>query len=235
MRWSALPGLLSFALAGFCSTVLGRVGMYRATEQIGAVKASLYRRLIPVFTLPIGFVLLAQWPEVKVLLGGALILIGVIGYQFLSSSPSKRGDRFGALIAIASAICYAFAYSLRSMGLADLPDALLGTLIGAIVGLLWFPIVALLSAKSANPFQHLICDRSFWHWMTGLSLGFGQTLQFMALNTAAVSTVSILGSLDLFFSAVCIAIFVKTEKFNVPLLLAASAIAFTGSAIIFSA
>lgn len=61
-----------FAAAGVFSTVLGRATLYRATERIGAVRASLLRRLTPVFTLPLALLLLAEVPGPRALVGAAI-------------------------------------------------------------------------------------------------------------------------------------------------------------------
>lgn len=227
-------GLILFALAGICATVLGRMTMYRATERIGVVKASLFRRLIPVFSLPCGLLLLGEWPDWQVLSGGTLIMLGVLCYQVLPSRVPRIRDPAGDLIGIASALFYALSYAFRRMGLQDIPDPLFGTLLGALVGLAWFTLAAAFSAAPASSFRRLLCDRSPWHWTTALSLGIGQTLQFVALGHAPVSAVAVLGALDLFFSAAFIALFFKGERFNGRLLGLAGGLAMLGSAIMFS-
>lgn len=234
VNWDSMPGLALFALAGIFSTVLGRTTMYRATERIGAVKAALFRRLIPVFALPCGVLLLGEWPEARALVGGTIIMLGVLCYQLLPRGLSSTRNLAGDLIGIASALCYALAYGFRRMGLEDIPDPLFGTLFGAVVGLVWFPLAAAFSGTSAGGPSRLLCDRSPWHWATALSLGIGQTLQFLALSMAPVSSVAILGTLDLFFSAAFIALFFKGERFDGRLLALAGGLAFLGSAILFS-
>ncbi|MDR7126731.1 DMT family transporter [Pseudotabrizicola sp. 4114] len=227
-------GLGLFALAGFCATVVGRITMYRSIERIGAIKAGLLRRLIPVFAVPCGLVLLGEWPDLKVLMGGAIIMLGVLCYQVLSQRDARNPSLAGDLIGIASALSYALAYSFRRMGLVDIPDPLLGTLLGAMVGLIWFSALAVISARPAHAFHHLLCDRGIWHWTTALSLGIGQTLQFFSLSLAPVSTVALLGALDLFFSAALVALFFKGERFNGGLLGLAGGLALIGSVILFS-
>ena len=231
--WNSAPGLGLFALAGIFSTVLGRTTMYRATERIGAVKAALFRRLIPVFALPCGLLLLGEWPDGRVLLGGAIIMLGVLCYQLLPRRLSISHNLTGDLIGIASALCYALAYSFRRMGLEDIPDPLFGTLFGAVVGLVWFALTTAFSG-GRTALRHLLRDRSVWHWTTAFSLGIGQTLQFFALSMAPVSIVAILGALDLFFSAAFIALVIKGERFDGRLLTLAGGLALLGSAILFS-
>lgn len=49
--------------------------------------------------------------------------------------------------------------------------------------------------------RHATCDHGPWHWITALALSAGQTLQFLALKSTAVSVVAVLGTLEVFFSA----------------------------------
>jgi len=232
--WNGAVSLALFAMAGFFSTVLGRVTMYRATERIGSVKAALFRRLIPVFAVPSGLVFLGERPEHQVLVGGSIILLGVVGYQLLSPRGPRSGFSVGEVIGIASAVFYAVAYSLRRMGLEYIADPLFGTLVGALVGLVWFLIAAAVSDTRTSAFQRLVCDHGRLHWATALSLGLGQILQFAALGKASVSVVAVLGALDLFFSAAIIALFCKGEHLNGRLLGLAGGLALLGSAVLFS-
>lgn len=232
--WESMRGLGCFALAGLSATVLGRTTMYRSIELIGAVKAGVFRRLIPVFSLICGILLMGEWPRPRVIVGGAVIMLGVFCYQLLPRSAPRALTPRGDLLGLASAFLYAMAYSLRRLGLAEVPDPLFGTLLGSLVGLGWFVLAATISSTPVKAFRRLLCDRHPWHWATALSLGIGQTLQFLALNWAPASTVAVLGSLDLFFSAALIALFFKGERFNGWLLGGAGGLALMGLAILFS-
>ncbi|MCJ1901703.1 DMT family transporter [Paracoccus versutus] len=234
ITWDQVPALGLFALAGVFSTVLGRTTMYRATERIGAVKAALFRRLIPVFALPCAFLLLGEWPGPRVLTGGAIIMLGVLCYQLLPRQVSLARNLAGDLIGITSALFYALAYAFRRMGLEGIPDPLFGTFVGAVVGLAWFSTVAAVSKAPAGAFRRLVIDRGAWHWASALSLGIGQTLQFFALSLVPVSTVAVLGALDLFFSAAFIALFLKGERIDTWRLGLAGGLALLGSTILFS-
>lgn len=192
-------GLGWFVLAGIASMGLGRWAMYRSVALIGVMPASLYRRLIPVFSLGVGAVFLAQWPDPLVLFGGALILVTVVwGAGGAKLEGAARGT--GHLIALAAALGYALAYGFRALGLETVPDPALGTFLGAVTGMLWFLGRAGLSGSPRDALNALICDRGAWHWLTALSLSAGQTLQFFALRDAEVVVVAILGALDTVFT-----------------------------------
>ncbi|MTI17738.1 DMT family transporter [Rhodobacteraceae bacterium RKSG542] len=226
-------GLAFFVIAGLCASVLGRSAMYRATERIGALKASLFRRLIPVFAVPCAIILLDELPAPQAIIGGGVILIGVLAYMGAPRGCSQKSCAYGDMLGIASALFYASAYSFRSLGLQDIPDPALGTLIGAVVGVLWFAIAAALSAAPKAAIGRLLLDRGRWQYITALSLSFGQTLQFFALQSASVPTVAVLGALEVFFSAMLVAFVFKTETLRPIRFAVASALATLGTFIVF--
>jgi len=213
-----------FAAAGVFSTVLGRATLYRATERIGAVRASLLRRLTPVFTLPLALLLLAEVPGPRALVGAAIVLVAVLIYQ---GGPGREvWDRAGFWIGIGSAAVYASAYVLRRLGLETLPDPLLGTFIGAIVGCLWFPLAALAGRARGARLRRLLADRGRWQWAAAGALAVGQVCQFAALAAIPAVVVACLGTLEVFFAALLWGLFghglsVAPARFAFTLILAA--------------
>jgi len=221
------PGAFGFFVAaGVTSTILGRITVYRTTEMLGAVSASLFRRLIPVFSVPVAFVLLNEEPDGGTLLGGTLIVVGVVVYAGL---PRGVGASVGLILGVVSSLSYALAYSLRRLGLVEVPDPALGGLIGALTGVVLLPLLAL---PRPQGLRALIADRSRWHWLAALALGGGQTLQFFALQSAPVSHVAVLGALDLVFAAVFAALVFHTETLRLWHFLLSAALAAVGTVIL---
>lgn len=194
------PALLWFMLGGIASLAVGRWAMYRSIALIGVLRASLYRRLIPVFSVVVGALLLAQFPELPVFAGGALILAAVVWGAGPAGKETTHDTLRGHAIALLAAVAYAVAYGVRSLGLEHLPDPALGTCIGALTGVLWFLGKACLQADRQTALHRLVVDRGPWHWLTALSLSAGQTLQFFALACTDIAVVAILGALDTVFT-----------------------------------
>lgn len=228
-----VPGILLFVAAGVFASVLGRHTLYRATEQIGTVKTSFYRRLTPVFALPCAFLLIGELPDLSAVLGGAIIIASVLFYFSAPKFSAPRGIGPGDLLGIGSALFYAIAYSLRRKGLLEIPDPAFGTFLGALTGVLWFLVAAGISRTPARACKRLFVDRSVWHWLTAVALSLGQTLQFFALQTASVVAVAVLGSLDVFFSVALIVFVFKTETVPVKRLVYTGSVAILGTAILF--
>lgn len=192
-----------FALAGVMANVLGRQSMYRATERIGAVRTGLLRRLTPLFALPCAFLILGETPDPATLLGGAIVLMGVLFYMRMPTGMTLAGPDAGPGLAlgILSALAYALAYSFRGLGLETAPDAALGTYIGATVGAAWGLSAAMIGKGFKRGWQFITTDRSPRHLQAALALTTGQLLQFFALKYATVLSVSVLGTLEVLFSA----------------------------------
>ncbi|SNZ20225.1 EamA family transporter [Cohaesibacter gelatinilyticus] len=192
-----IVAVMLFAAAGLFSTVLGRITMYRSTELIGSVGASMTRRLIPIFAIPISILLIREWPVSNDLVGGLLIFFGVFVFC------ARRGQlelSKGLLLGIASAACYALSYVLRRAGLEDLADPAFATFIGAATGLLVFLGLALVANNPREKLHYMTIDRGIWPLCTATSLAIGQTLQLYALQTASVAIVAFIGSIDILFT-----------------------------------
>ncbi|QYX56537.1 DMT family transporter [Roseovarius sp. SCSIO 43702] len=197
----AVEPIAVFLAAGLFSMVLGRTTMYRATEQIGPVAASLLRRLTPVIALPIGVVFLAEFPAAQTYFGAGLVIAGVMLHIGRPARTPGDGPGLGWLLGVGSAAFYAVSYVLRSHGLDQLPDAAFGTFIGALAGLAWMMGAALTRAGGPARLRRLLTDRGPWHWLTAAALSAGQIFQFFALKSAPVVVVATLGSLEVFFTA----------------------------------
>lgn len=223
---AGLEPLVAFIGAGLFSMVLGRTTMYRATEQIGPVAASLLRRLTPVFALPIALVFLAEVPDRWTLSGAVLVIAAVILHVGKPALMPHRMLHVGWYLGIASAVFYALSYTLRSHGLDQLPDAALGTLIGALAGLGWLFTAAAIGPNNRTRMRGLLLDRGVWHVLTAIALSGGQLCQFFALQSAPVVVVATLGSLEVFFAALLSAVILRQahsglRRIWVPLTLAA--------------
>lgn len=221
-----------FALAGIFSNVLGRQSMYRATEHIGAVQAGLLRRLTPLFALPCAFLILNELPGSPTLLGGALILVGVLVYMRFPSATGTSGLRAGLILGTLSPLAYALAYTFRGLGLDQMPDAAFGSCVGAVVAAAWFLAIIVIRKGFQSGWHFITVDRSARHLQTALALTTGQLLQFFALKTTTVVSVSVLGTLEVLFSALIILLFTKCEPIAIKRLLIASLLAMVGTALV---
>lgn len=222
--------MLIFACAGLCANVLGRQTMYRVTEVAGAVNAGLLRRFVPVFAVPCAFVVLGQMPGPEVLVGGGFVFAGVLFYLNPGKTPLGGWVALGTV----SALAYAMAYTLRGLGLLYLPDAALGTAIGASVAAVWVASGTALRQGRLPGWHHITADRTAAHWITAFALSAGQILQFFALKHTSVAVVSVLGAMDVLFAAMLIRWRPTQEKVALARLLLALVLAMIGTALLLS-
>ncbi|MCK0150151.1 DMT family transporter [Marivita sp. S6314] len=220
-----------FVLAGLMSTVFGRMFMFRATEQTGPVMASLLRRLTPVFGLPLGYVVLSELPDVATLAGASMVMAAVIFYLTPSKVDTRRISRIGIALGVGSALAYALAYTLRSAALVTLPDAALGTCIGALAGVVWIACGTALRRGGRRSFQALLIDRNRWHMLAAFALSAGQFLQFLALKSTSVVSVATLGTLEVFFTALILRWATGQRPVRLWRLVGAGGVALAGTAI----
>ncbi|WP_380057924.1 EamA family transporter [Falsihalocynthiibacter sp. SS001] len=203
-NWPSAIGI--FAIAGVFATVLGRIGMYRSTELIGSVGASMLRRFIPLFAIVFSVLLLGELPVQAQLIGGALILCGVL---IFSARSGQLTSRAGILFGLGSAVAYALSYTLRKMGLEIVPDPIFATFVGAMAGVVCYGLWICVAPRRAERLRYLLIDRSGWFLCSALLLSFGQTLQLFALLNTSVTSVSLIGALDVMFTSVFAAILLK--------------------------
>jgi drug/metabolite transporter (DMT)-like permease len=145
----------AFALAGICSTYLGRWLVFKSIETVGPSTASGLQCTSPMMTAVVGWVFLGEAIGAIGFLGMGLGILGLAGMsigigrahrQMPTSSAVVAGARpatwqggflFSAvLLGLASAAAYSGSHVFRASAVRHWNEALLGTTIGAVAGLL---------------------------------------------------------------------------------------------------
>ena len=228
-----------FVLAGVLSTVLGRLAMFRSVALAGAISASLFRRLIPVFAGALAFVVLGETVG-AIEAAGMVVVLGSIALVMSEGWRRGRerrpgtdaedlpGKRLGQGYGAASAAFYGGAYVTRKLAMRHVPDAALGALVGAITGIVWYLLAATVSRRYRASVLGLVSTTSRWQFVAALSMALGQTSQFFALANTDVATVAIIGSTEVFISTYLAAFVLRTERRPSLLVVIASLIATFG-------
>lgn len=208
-----------FVVAGILATVFGRLTNFRSIALAGAIRASLFRRLIPVFSTALAFLLLGETYAPAVLAGMCLIIFSIAmviwertpqtAIGFASVTPGQL--RFGLLFGSISALCYALAYIARKLAMEHLADAALGALIGALTGVLWYLLASLDSPRYRSALVSVFSSAGPWQWLAAFGMSLGQIFLFFALLTAQVAVVAIIGSLEMFVGAYFAAFLFRSE------------------------
>ena len=174
----------AFALAGICSTFLGRWLVFKSIELIGPSSAAGLQSTSPLFTAVFGWIFLGQLIAPLGFVGLALGIAGLaamsvgIGRTQQSEMVSKvAGQRFLAygslLVGIASSAAYSGSHVFRASAVRVWNEPLLGATIGTVAGLL------ALVAASRNKVRDYVRDIRANPAAARVYMGVG-VLQFIA-------------------------------------------------------
>jgi drug/metabolite transporter (DMT)-like permease len=109
---------------------------------------------------------------------------------------ASRGYLFGPI----SALAYASGYVARKQGLLVMPDAVFGTMIGALTGMLLFVAVSFYFDWYRDDLRASITVFNPWLLAAGLFGSLGQMAYFAALTYSPVSKIALITSLEVFMT-----------------------------------
>lgn len=228
--YSDWTGIGWFLLSGILTIVLGRALHFQSVARLGPIRASTVNRLNPFFSVLVAALLLGE--SISPVAGGGIALIAC-SFVILSGRALRDGSRgglpggaaghspghsqgrspplasygFGAC----SALCYAFGYAARKLGLNALPDPYFGTFIGAAVGLVAYLAFGLFSDHYRRALRGLIAGTTRWHLVAALCISLGQIAQFAAISYIEVSRVVMISSAEIFFSMILSVYIARTD------------------------
>jgi drug/metabolite transporter (DMT)-like permease len=235
--WSPISqnAIAWFALAGFLTIFIGRVFLYASIQHLGAVRASAIKRLNPFFSVLLGVVLLGESVSSPMLLGMALICtsfvvlvrqsiktIGVREPQVEKQNTLDRIINLGYLYGPVSAFAYASGYVARKQGLLILPDAALGTMIGALTGIAFFLVTSGFIESYRDDLRKAFTVYNPWLLLAGIFSSLGQLSYFVALSYTSISKIALITSMEVFVTVfLTVFIFRSRENLTVDVFVAA--------------
>ncbi|HUP96863.1 MAG TPA: EamA family transporter [Usitatibacter sp.] len=243
IAWSSLHGvapitpraLAWFGMAGVLTAFVGRVFGYACVQQLGAMRASATKRLNPFFAVALGVGVLGE----RLTAGGiAGMLLIVASFVLLVSRGSTRksepgeapASRIGYVYGLVSALGYATGYLGRKMGLAETPDALMGTMVGTLFGALTFVLVGVFNSRYAAAVRGTFSTPRPWLLVAGAMSSFGQIAYFFALREAPISRVALITSMEVFITIFLSVIFLRRFESLTPVVFAAALLGVVGTA-----
>jgi drug/metabolite transporter (DMT)-like permease len=224
-----------FALGGFLTIFIGRVLLYASIQHLGAIKASAVKRLNPFFSVLLGVLILGETISLPMMVGMLLIVMSfavlvrqavfLTGEKSEGVKPYSAFDRFlnlGYLYGPVSALAYAAGYVARKQGMMVLPDSALGTMIGALTGIIFFIITSRFVNSYRDDLRKTFTEFNKWFLMAGCLSTFGQIAYFTALNYIAISKIALITSMEVFMTMILSSVFLlNKEKLTVDLIVAA--------------
>ncbi len=231
-------GALWFAGAGILTIFVGRVFSYASIQHLGAVRASVAKRLIPLFSILLAVLLLGESFDLAMLLGMLLIGSGfvVLILQALKARVAERGGgsegrpswasslgSLGFYYGPVSALAYAFGYIARKEGLTLMPDPAFGTMLGSVVGGLVFVLVAQFVPSYRTALRQTFRAFNPLLLAAGVLSTAGQLFYFAALSHSTISRVAMISSIEAFLTILFSVMVARSFKqLNGPVLLAAA-------------
>ena len=213
-----------FVLAGVLTAFVGRVFLFESIRQLGAVRGAAIKRLNPMFSVILGVLLLGDVISLQMAVG-----IGLIAASFIvlirqslqaeaqaGSSPASgtldRVVNLGYLHGPVSAFAYASGYVARKQGLLEMPDAVLGTMIGAAAGVTCFCLLAIVVTTMRAELHRTFTEFRPWLWLAGLFTSVGQLLYFAALNYSSISKIALITSMEVFVTMFLTRLMLRGEE-----------------------
>lgn len=200
-----------FALAGVLTIMIGRVFLYASIQSLGAVRGSTVKRLNPLFSVLLGVLILGESLSAGGV-AGMLLIVGSFALlvheslrtarnedpQFVKQNRFERVANLGYVFGPVSALAYASGYVLRKQGLNDMPDAVFGTLVGALAGALACLLAAPFSERYRADVVNAFTVFNPWLMLAGISSTCGQIFYFAALKQSTVSKIALITSMEVF-------------------------------------
>ena len=157
------------------------------------------------------------------------------GKESLRVGKQSAFDRFlnlGYLYGPVSALAYAAGYVARKQGMMVLADSALGTMIGALTGIIFFVITSGFINSYRDDLRKTFTVFNKWFLMAGCLSTFGQIAYFTALNYIGISKIALITSMEVFVTMILSTfIFVSKEKMTVDVIVAAG-LGFLGTAFV---
>ncbi len=224
-----------FALGGFLTIYVGRVLLYASIQHLGAIKASAVKRLNPFFSVLLAVVILGERISPPMMFGMLLIVMSfaVLVRQALfvsNGADSGTGTQtafnrllnLGYLFGPVSAFAYAAGYVARKQGMLVLPDSALGTMIGALTGIVFFLITSSFVKSYRDDVRKTFTVFNKWFLMAGCLSTFGQIAYFTALNFIGITKIALITSMEVFMTMILSAlVFQNREKLTADIIIAA--------------
>jgi drug/metabolite transporter (DMT)-like permease len=205
-----------FMLGGALTMFVGRVLSFSSIQRLGAIRGASIKRLVPLFSVLCGVVLLGEALSVSLVLGMLLIFagFGVLVAESLArvqattqgtgaaahDTGQRRWMRIGLVIGAVSALAYALGNVARKFGLNLMPEPAFGAMLGALTGVLLFLISALFAPGYRASVRSTFTRFNPWLFGAGLAASVGQLLFFVAIDYTTVSRAALIVSLEVFLT-----------------------------------
>lgn len=197
-----------FIAAGFFAAILGRTFNYMSIDKLGVPISTALTGTNPLWAMVLGVVFLGEAVTFSTISGSVLVVVGVALIS-LGDKNSKLNIK-DLVIPLASAFFYAASSAVRKIGLNILPESILGAVVGALTGLIAYPILMRLLGRSGE----FNFNREALPFLIGggISTSVAWISMFMATQQGTVSVVSAIIGANPLFGLVLSFLLIKDTK-----------------------
>ena len=234
-----------FAIAGILTALVGRIFLFASLRHLGAVKGAAIKRLNPLFSVLLGVWLLGEVISSQMALGMALIIASFVVLIRQSLQATREADAglvpAGTLNRIAnlgyfhgpiSALAYASGYVARKQGLLVMPDPVLGTMVGAVTGMVLFCLLATAITSLRSDVRATFTELNPWLWLAGLFTSFGQLSYFAALKYTSISKIALITSMEVLVTMFLTRVVLRSDGKLPPDVVLAAALGVIGTVLV---
>jgi drug/metabolite transporter (DMT)-like permease len=198
-----------FIAAGFLAAILGRTFNYMSIEKLGVPVSTSLVGTNPLWAMILGVVFLGEVMTLSTISGSILVVVGVALISGWGKDSNLNLRDMG--IPLASAFFYAASSAVRKIGLNILPESVLGAVVGAMTGLIAYPILMRLIGRT-NEFKFSRKSAPFLI-AGGITTSIAWISMFMATQQGPVGVVSaIIGANPLFGLVLSVVLLKDTES-----------------------
>jgi len=204
-----LEAVVYFIVAGFLAAILGRTFNYMSIEKLGVPVSTSLVGTNPLWAMILGVVFLGETVTLSTISGSILVVVGVALTSGWGKDSNLNLRDMG--IPLASAFFYAASSAVRKIGLNILPESVLGAVVGAMTGLIAYPILMRLMGRT-NEFKFSRESAPFLI-AGGITTSIAWISMFMATQQGPVGVVSaIIGANPLFGLVLSVVLLKDTES-----------------------
>lgn len=198
VEWS-LYGILAFVLAGLLASFVGRATLFAGIRHIGSSRAVGIKNSAPVVTILIAVLFLEEQITIWSGLGILIILLGLflfIREQWFPGGEGTTRGWVGFILAGISAVCFGAGQVVRKLGIAVMPDPVLGSLLGTGVALLLYGIITLSRKSLRTGLMDQIKNLNLYYILSSISICLGLLSFFVAILFTQVAYVSAVAGIE---------------------------------------
>lgn len=205
INWIAIA---YFIIAGFLAAIMGRTLNYLSIDKLGVPISSSLTGTNPIFAMIISVMFLGEKTSLAIITGSILVVTGV---GIISGSGNYSELKPSDMVApLASAFFYGASSAVRKVGLNILSESVLGAMVGALTGLVAYPLILNLIGRTG---EFRLSVKTLPSLVTsGVAVSVAWIGMFMATQLGSVGVVSAIVGSNPLFSLFLSALFLKNSE-----------------------